>query len=65
MLLTDNWLFNVPNFRYFRSDTKKYLLKRWGQYRVDVDVSDGLKRCESIKSDGKLPKGLYIDYIYR
>ena len=65
MVLTDNLLCNVPNFRYFRSDTKKYLLKRWGQCRVDMDVSDGLKRCDSSQSDGKLPKGLYIDYIYR
>ena len=65
MVLTDNLLCTVPNFRYFRSDTKKYLLKRWGQYRVDMDVSDGLKRCESSQSHGKLLKGLYIDYIYR
>ena len=65
MVLTDKWLCNVHNFRYFRSDTKKYLLKRWGQFRVDMDVSDGLKRCESIQSEGKLHKGLYIDYVYR
>ena len=44
---------------------KKHLLKRWGQCRVNMDVSDGLKRCDSSQSDGKLPKGLYIDYIYR
>ena len=65
MVLTDNLLCTVPNFRYFRSDTKKYLLKRWGQCRVDMDVSDGLKRCEASQSHGKLLKGLYIDYIYR
>ena len=65
MVLTDNWLCTVPNFRYFRAHINKYLLKRWGQCRVDVTVSDGVKRFKSNQSDSKLSTVLYIEYIYR